>query len=106
MTFYNFFFCLFQFVILALALFAVAQAAVLPILSTYTAAIPAEDTGKWDGCHWDGRAFDCARLGERFAPKIGAPLTIAAPLTIPAAYPSVYTVDALGRRTLDGLYYL
>lgn len=89
--------------ILALAFFAVAQAAVLPILTT---AIAAKDTGKWDGCHWDGRAFDCSRLGDRFAPIAGTPLTIAAPLSIPATFPSVYTVDALGRPTLDGLFYL
>lgn len=102
-----------QFIVLALAVFAVAQAdkdlktdesvylryavpAVAPLAAV--AAVPAEDTGKWDGCHWDGRFYDCSRLGERFAPKAGfVPL----PLTVPAA--RFYGYDTLGRRCVDGL---
>lgn len=71
-------------------------------MSTY-AAVPAEDTGRWDGCHWDGRLYDCSRLGERFAPKAGL---IAAPLTVSAGFPSVYSIDTLGRRCIDGVCYL
>lgn len=75
----------------------------MPAVATVATAVPAEDTGKWDGCHWDGRAFDCSRLGERFAPKAGF-VSYATPLTIPAVAPArFYGYDSLGRRCVDGL---
>ncbi|XP_063696025.1 uncharacterized protein LOC134827355 [Culicoides brevitarsis] len=80
---------MFKFIVLALAFFAVAQAGVVPVVRTIaaplTVAVPAEDTGKWDGCHWDGRAFDCLKLGERYAPK-GLPIVTSAVVAAPSVY--------------------
>uniref|UniRef100_A0A336MG64 CSON011898 protein n=1 Tax=Culicoides sonorensis TaxID=179676 RepID=A0A336MG64_CULSO len=72
---------MFKFIVLALALFAVANAGVLlkSPEAVYIGTFGVEDTGRWDGCILDGRLFDCGTLNERFLPK-GGFIRYAAPL--------------------------